>query len=105
MGDLAGTALASSYRRTGQREEAVRVWREMISAGRGGVIPYVELAKYEEHVRRDPAEALKLTEAAMIRLSEPALGRDDAVQEIKNELQYRRQRLLRKLKEREQWDS
>jgi len=99
MGDLAGAALASSYRRSGQREEAVRVWREMISEGRGGVTPYVELAKYEEHIRRNPAEALRLTEAAMIRLSEPVLGRDDAVQEMKNELQYRWQRLKRKLKE------
>ena len=99
MGDLAGAALASSYRRSGQREEAVRVWREMISEGRGGVTPYVELAKYEEHIRRNPAEALRLTEAAMIRLSEPVLGRDNAVQEMKNELQYRWQRLKRKLKE------
>ena len=99
MGDLAGAALASSYRRSGQREEAVRVWREMISEGRGGVTPYVELAKYEEHIRRNPAEALRLTEAAMIRLSEPVLGRDDAAQEMKNALQYRWQRLKRKLKE------
>ena len=30
MGDLAGSALAVSYRRSGQREEAAEVWREMI---------------------------------------------------------------------------
>ena len=99
MGDLAGTALAHSYRRCGQREEAVQVWQEMIREGRGGVTPYVELAKYEEHVRRDYPAALKLTETAMIRLSEPGIRQDDAVQEIKNELQYRWQRLKRKLKE------
>ena len=99
VGDLASSALAVSYRRGGQREEAAEVWREMIREGRGGVRPYVELAKYEEHIRRDVPAALKLTEQAMIRLSEPGLGRDDAVQELKNELQYRWQRLKRKLKE------
>jgi pentatricopeptide repeat protein len=99
MGDLAGTALAASYRRSGQREEAVRVWQEMIRENRGGVTPYVELAKYEEHIRRDVPAALKLTEQAIIRLSEPGFRQDNAVQELKNELQYRWQRLKRKLKE------
>ena len=99
MGDLAGSALAVSYRRSGQREEAAEVWREMIREGRGGVTPYVELAKYEEHIRRDIPAALKLTEQAIVKLSEPGLGRDSAVQEQQNELQYRWQRLKRKLKE------
>ena len=71
----------------------------MIREGRGGVTPYVELAKYEEHIRRDIPAALKLTEQAIVKLSEPGLGRDSAVQEQKNELQYRWQRLKRKLKE------
>ena len=62
-------------------------------------MPYVELAKYQEHIRRDIPAALKLTEEAIIRVSEPGFGRDDAVQEIQNELQYRWQRLKRKLKE------
>ena len=99
MGDLASAALAVSYRRSGQREEAAEVWRQMIREGRGGVAPYVELAKYEEHIRRDISEALRLTEQAIIRLSEPGFGQDDAVQADQNELQYRWQRLKRKLKE------
>ena len=99
MGDLAGSALAVSYRRSGQREEAAEVWREMIREGRGGITPYVELAKYEEHIRRDIPAALKLTERAIVKLSEPGLGPDGAVQEQQNELQYRWQRLKRKLKE------
>ena len=99
MGDLAGSALAVSYRRAGQREEAAQVWREMIREGRGGVMPYVELAKYEEHIRRDLPAALLLTEQAIARLSEPGFGRDETVQEMKNALQYRWQRLKRKLKE------
>ena len=99
MGDLASSALAVSYRRSGQREEAAEVWRQMIRENRGGVAPYVELAKYEEHIRRDTPEALRLTEQAIIRLSEPGFGQDNAVQENQNELQYRWQRLKRKLKE------
>ena len=99
MGDSAGAALAVSYRRCGEREEAAKIWREMIQERRGGIMPYVELAKYEEHIRRDPSAALKLTEQALFLLSEPALRESGTVQEEKNELQYRRQRLMRKLKE------
>ena len=102
MGDLAGSALAVSYRRTGEREEAVRVWQEMVRERRGGIEPYVELAKYEEHVRRNYPAALEWTEQAMIRLSEPSLRADGTVQQLQNELQYRYQRLKRRIKEKEQ---
>ena len=102
MGDLAGSALAVSYRRSGEREEAVRVWQEMVRERRGGIEPYVELAKYEEHVRRNYPAALDWTEQAMIRLSEPSLRADGTVQQLQNELQYRYQRLKRRIKEKEQ---
>ena len=105
MGDLAGSALAVSYRRTGEREEAVRVWQEMIRERRGGIEPYVELAKYEEHIRRDYTAALEWTEQAMIRLSEPSLRDGGTVQQLQNELQYRYQRLKRRIKEKEQHGS
>ena len=105
MGDLAGSALAVSYRRTGEREEAVRVWKEMIRERRGGIEPYVELAKYEEHIRRDYSAALEWTEQAMIRLSEPSLRDSGTVQQLQNELQYRYQRLKRRIKEKEQHGS
>jgi len=99
MGDAASAALAVSYRRTGDREEAARIWREMIESHRGGAAPYIELAKYEEHVRRDCAAALALTERALALCSEMTLSENETVQEQKNELQYRYQRLKRKLKE------
>ena len=105
MGDLAGSALAVSYRRTGEREEAIRVWQEMIRERRGGIEPYVELAKYEEHIRRDYSAALEWTEQAMIRLSEPSLRDGGTVQQLQNELQYRYQRLKRRIKEKEQHGS
>ena len=100
MADTAGSALAMSYRRSGEKEKAAAVWREMIAERRGGAAPYVELAKYEEHTRRNIPAALALTEKALALLSEPALRENGTVQEQKIELQYRRQRLLRKLKER-----
>ena len=100
MGDSAGAALAMSYRRSGEREKAAEIWREMIREHRGGIVPYVELAKYEEHVRRNIPAALELTERALLLASEPVLRESGTVQESKNELQYRRQRLMKKLKER-----
>ena len=95
----AGRALAISHRRSGEREEAAAVWRDMAEKHQGGAEPCIELAKYEEHVRKDPAAALRWTEQALALLSEPGLGDGAAVQEAKNAVQYRYQRLKRKLKE------
>ncbi len=100
MGAAASGALAASYRRAGDKQEAARIWREMIAEHRGGAMPYVELAKYTEHVLRDPAGALELAEQAAAILAEPTLREDPTVQVQKNEVQYRMDRLKRKLKER-----
>ncbi|MBQ9252999.1 MAG: ribonuclease H-like domain-containing protein [Clostridia bacterium] len=97
MGAEASAALAHSYRRAGDRAEAAEIWREMIRTHRGGVGPYIELAKYQEHGQRDPGAALETTEKALMLLSEARLTSDDTVQGAQNELQYRRQRLKRKL--------
>ena len=97
-GEKAAEALAVSYRRGGDRAEAAGIWREMIRRRQGGVRPYVELAKWEEHDRRNPEAALELTEQAMALLAESRLREDDAVQEMKNALQYRHDRLMRKMR-------
>ncbi len=102
MGSETSAALARSLRRTGSRAEAARVWQEMIRAGQGGISPYIELAKYEEHIRKDIPAALELTEKALAILSEerlPGSGNRPPVQETENEVQYRCHRLKRKLKE------
>ncbi len=88
--------LAQSYRKSGEREEAVRIWREMIRRREGGITPYVELAKHYEHAEKDYAAAMDAVRQAMIRLSEPTLFEDSAVQDEKNALQYRYDRLKRK---------
>ncbi len=88
--------LAQSYRRSGEREAAVRVWQGMIRRREGGIAPYVELAKYYEHAEKDYAAALDVVRQAMIRLAEPTLFEDSSVQEERNALQYRYDRLRRK---------
>ena len=93
----ASAALAHSYRRAGDREQAAKIWRQMIASGRGGVQPYIELAQYQEHVLRDDRGALETTERAILMLGEAALREDGAVQETQNELQYRRRRLKSRL--------
>ena len=94
--------LAASYRKSGNRDEAVRIWQGMITRGEGGVAPYVELAKHYEHAERDYAAALDVVRRAMMRLAEPTLFEDSAVQAERNALQYRYERLKRKARRNEE---
>lgn len=88
--------LAQSYRRSGERDEAVRVWEGMLRRHEGGITPYVELAKHHEHVTRDYAAALAVVRQALMHLAEPTLFEDPAVQAERNALQYRYERLKKK---------
>lgn len=88
--------LASSYRKAGERDEAVRIWQEMIRRREGGIAPYVELAKHYEHAEKDYAAALDVVRKALMWLAEPTLFEDNAVQDERNALQYRYERLRRK---------
>ncbi len=89
--------LAVSYRRDGERQEAARIWQGMIDRHEGGVTPYVELAKYYEHTQKDVPAALEMVRKAISLMSEPTLFDDEAVQAAQNALQYRYERLKRKL--------
>jgi len=88
--------LAQSYRKSGERDEAVRIWQGMIARREGGIAPYVELAKHYEHVQKDYAAAMDVVRKALILLAEPTLFEDSAVQEARNALQYRYDRLKRR---------
>ena len=88
--------LATSYRKSGERGEAVRIWQEMIRRREGGVSPYVELAKHYEHVEKDYAAALEVVRKALMLLAEPTLFEDASVQEERNALQYRYERLKKR---------
>ncbi len=89
--------LAASYRRSGEKDEAAAVWRGMIQRREGGVTPYVEMAKYYEHQCRDIPAALDMVRRAIALISEPSLFEESSVQEMRNALQYRYDRLRRKL--------
>lgn len=89
--------LAQNYRKSGERDEAVRIWKDMIRRREGGVSPYVELAKHYEHVAKDYDAALDVVRKALVMLAEPTLFEDSAVQDERNALQYRYERLKRRL--------
>ncbi|MGE5559504.1 MAG: ribonuclease H-like domain-containing protein [Chloroflexota bacterium] len=89
--------LAAVYKRLRQCQNAVAIWRELVSEGVLSVLPYVELAKHYEHVERDYATALRLVERA-VSLSVGG-GRAEAGVSRRNleELLHRRDRLRRKV--------
>lgn len=92
--------LAVSYRRSGEKEAAAEVWQGMIRRREGGVTPYIELAKHYEHQEKDVPAALDMVRRAIAMMSEPSLFDEPSVQETRNALQYRYDRLKRKLGDR-----
>ncbi|MBR2286714.1 MAG: ribonuclease H-like domain-containing protein [Clostridia bacterium] len=86
--------LAVSHRRAGERDAAKAVYLDMIERGEGGVEPYIALAKHYEHVEKDLAQAISYTRQALILLAEPTLLDPPSVQETRNALQYRYDRLI-----------
>lgn len=91
--------LAVSYRRAGDRARAKEIWQAMVIRHEGGATPYIELAKHYEHVEHDLPSALEMTRRALLLLAEPTLFEDSAVQETRNAVQYRYDRLKSRLKE------
>ena len=57
--------LASSYKKSREWGEAVEAWKTMIARGEGGVLPYIELAKYYEHIEKDAPKALMYAKHAL----------------------------------------
>lgn len=88
--------LAVSYRRAGEKHQAKEIWQAMVIRHEGGVEPYIELAKHYEHVERDVDAALEMTRRALMMIAEPSLLDSDTVQNQRNALQYRYERLKRK---------
>ena len=70
-----------------------QLWKDMIARGEGGVWPYIELAKYYEHVRRDYDRAQRCAAAALQYAlnTAPLGGEDEPLADVyKRQLQYRR---------------
>ena len=95
MSPQARMVLSTSYKRSREWAQSVQVWTDMIARGEGGTWPYVELAKYYEHVERDYARALRYAGGALSRaLNLTPLAGDEA--ELAS-LRRRVERLKRKL--------
>ena len=58
------TKLTWQYKRADLYRKAVKIWQEMIREKRGGLFPWIELAKYYEHQANDYKSALQLVESA-----------------------------------------
>ena len=58
MASKAHMHLSISYKKDKEWEEALSSWNTMISKGEGGSWPYIEAAKYYEHIQKDISKAL-----------------------------------------------
>lgn len=96
IGVLAQMNLGRSYARFQQTDQAIAAYERMIARREGGLAPYIELAKLYEHRKRDAKKALEITQAALLKASEPMLLGKSAMQDEQNALQYRYMRLMRK---------
>ena len=88
--------LSWQYKRLKKWNKAVKIWEEMINENRGGLFPYIELAKYYEHQVKKNLKALKCTEKAITILKEKRRITTN-YQEEKNKLEHRLSRLETKI--------
>jgi len=89
--------LATLRKRTGQHAAAVELWQTLL--GQGDIVPYVEIAKYHEHVSHDYAAAeMAVREAIAMMQRTPTLSPQSRVQ--LGELQHRLERVRQKKEKR-----
>ncbi|MGN0996028.1 MAG: ribonuclease H-like domain-containing protein [Candidatus Ventricola sp.] len=100
LGAQAQLHLAISYKRDKDWAATVKTCQEMIAGGAGGVWPYLELAKYYEHVARDLPRALGYATGALRYTlnTAPLWGADEQQTE---QLRKRIARLKRKMNRKE----
>lgn len=96
MSSKAHMHLAASFKRERNWEEAVSSWNDMIARAEGGVLPYIEAAKYYEHVMRDIPRALSYANAALAYELNMTLLRDEGQNETLSALHKRIDRLKKK---------
>lgn len=89
---------AALLKKMGRMDEAEHAWYKVIDrANRFFPEPYTELAKYYEHKLRDFTRALEIVERAEKRMSIITELRGGIDNDIKAQLNYRKQRLIKKL--------
>lgn len=71
--------LAASYKKEKDWTEATATYQMMIAQGTGGVWPYIEMAKYCEHIVRDIPRALHYANGALVYVlnTAPLWGEDE----------------------------
>ena len=74
--------LAVSYKKEKEWKEAVSTYQSMIAQGAGGTWPYIEMAKYCEHIARDIPRALHYANGALANALNTALLRKADEREI-----------------------
>ena len=91
--------LAASYKKEKEWAEVVETCQRMIAQGAGGIWPYIELAKYYEHMAKDNERALLYANGALSYALNVALLRGTDEQQVA--LIRRRIDRLRRKQERE----
>ena len=90
---------AALLKKMDRMDEAEHAWYKVIErANRFFPEPYTELAKYYEHKLKDFNRALEIVERAEKRMNIIAELRGGFDKDIKEELSYRKQRLIKKLR-------
>ena len=96
MAALSHLRLAHSHRRSREFRDAALLFETMVKKNEGGYEPYIELAKLYEHHFGDIGRAMDCTKKAIMKLAEPSLFDDASIHTVRNALQYRYDRLLKK---------
>lgn len=93
------TRLSFLYKRLGRMDEACRIWERFIQSKNNlRLFPYLEMAKYLEHQRKDLNKALEVTRLAReLLLAQRRLYSGGKFREMQQELDHRESRLLKKL--------
>ena len=88
--------LAVSYKKEKDWQEVIHTCKTMIAQGAGGVWPYIELAKYYEHIAKNPDCALRYASGALAYTlnTAPLLGQDERDAEL---IRKRIERLKKKI--------
>lgn len=87
--------LSLACKRTGRWQKAVSLWDEMVASS-DSLLPWVELAKYYEHIAKDITNARKMAKEALRRLETGSWAQEFRLRQEK-ELLHRLCRLNRKM--------
>lgn len=89
--------LSWQYKRAGKWDQALNIWEKMMKADRGKLFPYIEMAKFYEHKRKNFKQALDYTNDGLHFLKKNRILINNW-RRCQQELLHRRCRLQRKLK-------